>query len=173
MAVISPWTVRNYLVLGDFIPVSSNGGSVLYRAKNPLARGGYSTRGERDLDALRGNEAEWNRTGVRWAVVWIKDNPLEFVELVFHKQRLFLANDYSGAYYAFNRFVQQKPDSTLLENTVANYFRAAGNFWWVSLWILVASSLLSRADHWRSIPSVMLLLLPLIYLLGIHSVFES
>lgn len=42
--VILPWTWRNYQVVGKPVLVSANGGSVFYRANNPLANGGWIPR---------------------------------------------------------------------------------------------------------------------------------
>ncbi|WP_040952388.1 ArnT family glycosyltransferase [Gorillibacterium massiliense] len=45
-AVIAPWSVRNYKVLDRFVPISTNGGFVLYINNNDLAAGKY-------MDALK------------------------------------------------------------------------------------------------------------------------
>ena len=39
MAIL-PWTVRNYLVFHRVVLISTNGGSVFYRANNPMANAG-------------------------------------------------------------------------------------------------------------------------------------
>lgn len=44
--LISPWTVRNYLVFHRFVPISTNGDFVLYINNNELSQGMY-------MDALR------------------------------------------------------------------------------------------------------------------------
>jgi len=36
-ATIAPWTYRNWRVLHAWVPISTNGGDVFYRANNPLA----------------------------------------------------------------------------------------------------------------------------------------
>ena len=43
--VIAPWTIRNALVLDDFIPLSTNGGTTFWAGHNPRANGGptYAT----------------------------------------------------------------------------------------------------------------------------------
>ncbi len=37
--VVLPWTVRNYMVLGQFVPVASNGGFVFWNGNNPFTTG--------------------------------------------------------------------------------------------------------------------------------------
>ncbi len=36
-AVISPWTIRNFVALGAYVPISTNGGTSLYLGNNPDA----------------------------------------------------------------------------------------------------------------------------------------
>lgn len=73
LLVISPWTLRNYQVFNEFVLISTNAGSNLYRANNPLATGGYSERGEIDLSDY--DELTKNRTGFQLAKLWISENP--------------------------------------------------------------------------------------------------
>ncbi len=46
--IIAPWTIRNYRVLGAFVPVSTNGGQTLYSANNPKPQPISSTRASCD-----------------------------------------------------------------------------------------------------------------------------
>ncbi len=83
---VVPWTVRNYLRLGSLIPVTSQGGSNLYLANNPLSRGGTVSRGElveagifhlgRDED-----EISYNRAYGGKALEFIRQNPIRFGRL--------------------------------------------------------------------------------------------
>src|SRR6185503_8545942 len=99
-AVVVPWSVRNYRVLHAYVPISTNGGSVFYRANNPLADGSFSDRGERDLDGLRGDEVNWNRTGFAWGMEWIRRDPLGFLALIPKKMALLVASDSSSTSWA-------------------------------------------------------------------------
>src|SRR5206468_12248604 len=40
--VILPWTVRNYLIFGEFVLISTNGGGTLLSGNNPSAWGDYT-----------------------------------------------------------------------------------------------------------------------------------
>lgn len=42
LAVVSPWTLRNYLAFHKFVPVSANAGMNLYEGNNPVATGEFS-----------------------------------------------------------------------------------------------------------------------------------
>ena len=82
VATIAPWTLRNYRVLHAFVPISTNGGDVFYRANNDLASGGYTAVAEKDLSALQDQgEAEWNRESFKEGEHWIRTHPLQFLKL--------------------------------------------------------------------------------------------
>ena len=81
---MTPWVVRNYLVFGKFIPLSTTGGSALLQGNNRLVVTdprfyGYSvwdTEIEEYRDALRsaGDEVERDRRAKEFGVRWLADN---------------------------------------------------------------------------------------------------
>ncbi|TYQ13343.1 UNVERIFIED_CONTAM: dolichyl-phosphate-mannose-protein mannosyltransferase [Acetivibrio alkalicellulosi] len=94
--VVSPWLIRNYIVLGE--PVfSTNGGYVIYVNNNDYATGSWSDpykyphspflqyRTEDGFD-----EMAIHNLGKELAVQWIKENPKQFIRLAF----LRIANSY-------------------------------------------------------------------------------
>jgi 4-amino-4-deoxy-L-arabinose transferase-like glycosyltransferase len=85
---IAPWTLRNYQVLGAFIPVSTNGGMSLLAGNNPSMtfdlRTDYNDRDpifqqvnfsvvDQVAADQRAREAAWR---------WIGENPVKFVSLM-------------------------------------------------------------------------------------------
>jgi hypothetical protein len=76
--VIAPWTLRNYRVLGAFVPISTNGGTTLYAANNPKADGLATL-----VDPLPGEQDEVSRDRLRLhaALVWIASHPVRSIEL--------------------------------------------------------------------------------------------
>jgi len=166
VAIVAPWSLRNYRVLGAFVPVSTNGGDVFYRANNPLATGSWTPKGERDLSPYLGNEVIWNKTGFAWGKEWIAKNPLAFLKLAVRKQYTFLGSDDTGAYWSIERpYPQWK--------TAAATGKVFSQIWWFALWVFALFS----AIHWRReilrAPQLSCLLLPLLYFISIHSIFES
>ena len=103
VATVAPWTIRNYRVLDAFVPVSTNGGSVFYLANNPLATGGYTEAGERDLAALLADEVAWNQTGITWGIEWIRQHPGDFARLAVQKQAILTGSDDHWLYWAVAR----------------------------------------------------------------------
>jgi hypothetical protein len=82
--VILPWTARNYIVFGEFVLISTNGGGTLLSGNNPSANGDYA-----DNDALvkqvpndvAGQVAN-DRLATSLAMRWIHDNPVGFAILI-------------------------------------------------------------------------------------------
>lgn len=162
-AVVSPWSWRNQRVLGEVVPVSTNGGSVFYRANNPLATGGWIRHGERRLDGY--DELTGSKLGYQWGKEWIRDNPGAFLRLALTKQTLFLGDDATGVYETLKRGLK-------ISGGLYAGLKLVVNAWWWALWALVLAAFLLRPDLARR-PEALLFLLCVLYFWGIDSVFES
>jgi 4-amino-4-deoxy-L-arabinose transferase-like glycosyltransferase len=166
VAVIAPWSARNYRVLGDFVPISTNGGTVFYRANNPMATGGFQSDGERDLRALRHKEVLWNETGFSWGFEWIRENPLAFARLAVRKQALFVQHDSTWLYWTLERG----------HGYVGAWSRAArwiSDGWFLCVLFLVSVSAIRARPFLSGDAAGSLLLATPLYLPFVHSVFES
>jgi 4-amino-4-deoxy-L-arabinose transferase-like glycosyltransferase len=162
--VVLPWTWRNEQVLGAPVLVSTNGGSVFYRANNPLATGGWIQEGERPLG--RYNELTQDRLGYEWGKEWIRDNPDDFLVLALKKQVLFLGDDATGLY--------EIKRSGRIGGLLYVLAKLATNAWWWGIWALVlAAFLVRRTTLWHRRAEVVLFLLTVLYFWAIDSVFES
>jgi 4-amino-4-deoxy-L-arabinose transferase-like glycosyltransferase len=165
VVVIFPWTLRNYRVLGVWVPISTNGGDVFYRANNPMATGGYSPHGETNLDGL--DEVNRNKVGYALGKRWILENPRKFVSLLPQKQLLFLGDDAQGVYESFKRGAKTG-------GTRYAVWKAISNMYWLALWTLILSGLfLSWKRGMPRVGEVGSLMLTILYSWSIHSVFES
>jgi 4-amino-4-deoxy-L-arabinose transferase-like glycosyltransferase len=94
---IAPWTARNYIVTGKFIPLTSEGGSSLWIANNPMADG--TGAGEKVLhiprvDALP--EGERGPANQKLALQFIRENPLQFARLSLRRLQYFWHLGYHG-----------------------------------------------------------------------------
>jgi 4-amino-4-deoxy-L-arabinose transferase-like glycosyltransferase len=94
--VILPWTLRNYAVLHELIPVQSNGGMVFWAGNNPLADGGMIwpsrgtwTNGAPPDDGMYGwrnrSLAAENRIYLQTAFAWIREHPRDYAHLLGRK----------------------------------------------------------------------------------------
>ena len=164
--VIVPWSVRNYVVLGEVVPVSTNGGDVFYRSNNPLASGGYTENGERDLSALIGNEILWEKTGYTWGKEWIKENPLAFLKLAIKKQGILLGDDTEGVYSTLKMGHGKVGFSYLLLASISNA-------WWMVVWFLAAVGSLRWRSMLKEFSEWPLFFWMIFYMVAVHSVYES
>jgi 4-amino-4-deoxy-L-arabinose transferase-like glycosyltransferase len=160
--VISPWIARNYSVFGKIV-MTTGGGSVLYRANNPLATGGYTKRGVVSLQEM--SELEANRKGSDLAIEWISENPAQFLKLALIKQIRFLGDDSIGA-YGSKRSMQKNWQYPL--------FKGISNLFWIVVWggVFLSTILALRRSRGCK-PELILVALCFLYFYGIHSVFES
>jgi hypothetical protein len=164
--VVAPWTYRNYLVFDTPVLVATNGGSNLYRANNSLATGGYTPRGEVDLDGL--DELAQDKEGRHLAVAWIKANPGRFVDLLVEKQIRFMGDDAVGVYSTF------KVGGGVASDTLYAALKASANTWWMLIWLLVGLfAWLRRGEKLSANPLWLTPTWIWLYLFAIHSVFES
>lgn len=101
--VICPWTIRNYRVFHEIIPVSTNGGYNLYVNNNPYATGAwqdpFKIPGSSMIKYKHTGDDFWDEVGVdkdgkKLAYDWILHNPGQFIKVGFKKvENTFLAYD--------------------------------------------------------------------------------
>lgn len=164
--VIFPWTYRNYQIFDQMVLVSSNGGGNLYRANNPLATGGYTKQGAVDLSGL--SELEQDREGKRLALDWMRNSPIDFVQLMFEKQIRFMGDDATGIYSTLK--VGKASDNSLLYTAL----KMLANSWWIGAWGLLAFMASQTMRKGLRLPVLSRLPVWLwLYLFVLHSVFES
>ena len=167
-AMTAPWMLRNEQILGRPV-LTTNGGSVFYRANNPRATGGWIEHGERRLDHL--GELEASDAGYRWGMAWVRENPDDFLTLAVRKQILFLGDDAIGVYETLKRGLGR-------EGPLYAVLKLLASGWWWCLWLLI---LLGLSRWWPHGPEragripagLLLLLLAFLYTWAIDSVFES
>jgi 4-amino-4-deoxy-L-arabinose transferase-like glycosyltransferase len=93
---LSPWLLRNKLVMGTFT-VATSGGINLYIGNSPISSGGWVWRTENPFGALTApNEVENNRLGYRLATKFIADDPLGFVARGVKKEIYMFATDFAA-----------------------------------------------------------------------------
>jgi 4-amino-4-deoxy-L-arabinose transferase-like glycosyltransferase len=163
--VIVPWTLRNHRVLGAWVPISTNGGDVFYRANNPLATGGYTVQGEQDLGNY--DELTRNSLGFRLGKHWLYSHPQQFLFLAIRKQILFLGDDAQGAFETLKRGLGIGGASYAL-------WKGISNAYWIGLWLLILAGLIIHSsDPISQNPLLVTAAVSILYLFAIHSIFES
>ncbi len=87
LAIVIPWTIRNYVALGRFTLVASNSGYTLLGANNPNAWGGHDEGFPALISGM--NESEMEGVFYSQAIGWIRAHPIDFLRLGITKlQRL-------------------------------------------------------------------------------------
>ena len=87
LLVMTPWILRNWLVLGAFVPTTTDGGEVFYVGNNEKTLG--DPRGfyfPKEIDSLRRlGEVEYNKRMYQMGLTFIRNNPEEFLLLMGNK----------------------------------------------------------------------------------------
>ncbi len=176
---LMPWHLRNcYVFNGEFCGLATNGGSVFYRANNPLATGEWTPEGKIPITHLP--ELEQNRLGFALGKQWITENPQQFAMLAARKLGLLLRDDRYGAYWGILR-AEGGTHSEAVRDASPGRNLAYKIGHWVSLafWILICcwsaraliGILLSR-DRVQA-ERALVFVYPLLYSAAVFSVFES
>lgn len=162
---ILPWTLRNHRVFQAWVPISTNGGDVFYRANNDSATGGFTENTDQTFQQL--DEVSRSKVGYAMGKRWIRQNPGRFLSLALRKQVLFLGDDSTGAYESMKR------GSTTSGIKYAGW-KGICNLYWMALWILVLAGLMYFWKRYLAVkPEIAALMLSVLYLYSMHSVFES
>ena len=178
-ATLLPWHLRNcYVFNGQFCGLATNGGSVFYRANNPLATGEWTAEGQVPITHLP--ELQQNKLGFALGKQWIRENPLAFAKLAARKLGLLLRDDRYGAYWAILRGQGGTHEESLASASSARNAAYEAAHWvslifWLVLvaWVarallhILASGNLGRAEQ------ALVLIYPLLYSALVFSVFES
>jgi hypothetical protein len=130
--LIAPWTLRNYLVYGELLPLNSNAGYALYASNNPNLETDW--RNEEVVvpvpeDLIGQNEAELNRALTHRGIEFILADPQRY---------LWLTVDKTQEYFRF------WPTSD--SNPISNWVRVSS--FGLYLPFMLIGLYLSRA-HWR------------------------
>jgi 4-amino-4-deoxy-L-arabinose transferase-like glycosyltransferase len=97
VTTITPWAVRNYVILDAFVPLTSQGGISLWEANNPMADGtgvGGKFLSIPQIEALP--EVEKAAAYRRVALQFIREDPWRFAQLSLHRLQYFWHLGYHG-----------------------------------------------------------------------------
>jgi 4-amino-4-deoxy-L-arabinose transferase-like glycosyltransferase len=102
-AVLTPWTIRNWVLFDRFLPTAASGGIGVYLANHPGATGGQDFRTNRELqrrfrrENLAATSIARNDAGWRDAWEFVRAHPEEELRIVANKLRLTYSGDARGA----------------------------------------------------------------------------
>jgi len=169
--VICPWTIRNYAVHGEFVPINTAGGIVFFAANNANATGGWiPLHSFVDAELQQSDEIRKNRLAYKRAFAWINENRLRFVELIVLKQTRFLCCDDTSAFLLFNHPLAPHVAKPLL----FEWFALVSNTFWLFLALLILYGAMRKMRlSSPRVPVMLLCISGIVYFLIIFGLFES
>lgn len=134
---IAPWTIRNWVVLGALVPISTNGGEVFYSANAPVdfrKQGRYNVELYEELRRDVPDEVERNSEGFRRGLCSIIADPGAFLKsLPLRAGRIFVNAPVWAANYVASH--QERIPSGILGSVLG--LAAFAGFW--QLWVRIVS----------------------------------
>ncbi len=98
LLTLTPWTIRNYIVFGKFIPLTTNAGVNIYHSYAPGTNGGYHDPAHYEILAAAGtnepDELTYNTVALQLTRQVIADDPIRALYIMFVlKPALYLGSD--------------------------------------------------------------------------------
>ena len=163
LATILPWTVRNYLVMGEPILIPTNGGYNFYEGNGPGATGE-----QRSVWEVFPNftELDWHQEGYRLALEYMMNHPAEWLSVLPKKFFHLWASDWSGV--AYSTMSRGYP-----RDLVTPLMMVAQLYWFAILLIATISTFTKPiVSYWLRFPAV-LIPLTLAYWTAFHLMFHG
>jgi hypothetical protein len=172
LAAVAPWTIRNYAVLGRFVPLTTSAGGNFYNSWAPGGTGSFSKPAWARLQAAAGgNELKLSPTGFALGLNAIRADPRRAVHRIWQKQVHYLGSDnwlppvesYTAALGGDSR------RGAMLKGLLLT----ASNGWYVLLMLAPLMVRRGAARRFREQPLAWLCLGVFALGLIIHTVFEA
>ena len=164
LITISPWTVRNLLVMGEPILTTTNGGYNFYIGNGPGATGAY--RGIKEVEFSDFSELDWEREGYKLAINHIVSHPVEWLIVLPKKFFHLWASDWAGV--AYTTLPRGYPANTVtLPMMIAQVY-------WTIIAFTAAVAVFTRPlrAYWMKFPANLLWLTP-VYWTFFHMMFHG
>lgn len=159
-AVISPWTIRNYLLFDRFVPVSANGGWVLRWGNNDDTKGLMQDWSQEQTRVTGTELIDLDRRLMHDSLAWIAENPLRFLYLVPIKQ----ANTWGTE-------VATLPDLSRIGPLGEEAIRGIVQSWYLVLAVLSGLAMVGQTRFLVSSAHGRLICMMILLLWAIHSVY--
>lgn len=159
-AAVSPWTMRNYLVFDRFLPISANGGWVLWWGNNDSATGFMLDWSDDQKAAAGAGLIDLDRRLMRESLAWIAENKMRFLALVLVKQA-----------YTWGTEVAALPDLREFGPLVEQGIRGIAQTWYLILILLAGAAMTREAPALISRTEGRLMCMMIMMVWAIHSVY--
>jgi 4-amino-4-deoxy-L-arabinose transferase-like glycosyltransferase len=177
LAVVAPWTIRNYNVTGGLVIISSNGGGNLYSANNPDAHGGYTASAWDYLFHNCPDDLSLQRVGSQRAREWISRNKPRFAELCVARFFLFWEQDKECVWWAIEQPATDESNprrpQMIQDRRMWTLAQLASDGFYFAAMLAALVGVVRRRAMWRTRHEWMILPILCAYFTAVHMVFES
>ncbi|RKD22075.1 hypothetical protein BEP19_13470 [Ammoniphilus oxalaticus] len=159
IAVIAPWSIRNYFVFNAFVPLTTNSGYVLYINNNDDATGmwmdPYSIPGSPMANSYYPEtdprfEVETDAAMKKIAWGWIQDNPGRFMQLTLYRfyENFYRNWDWKWAVEGQHDVVSEHTRETIQRWSVVSHAMVASAFF-IGVIPMVTGLVSTARRYWR------------------------
>jgi hypothetical protein len=167
-AVVTPWTIRNYVVLHGFVPIATEGGTNFFMVTQLSSDGRWSANYETPeaVSQLTSDELERNRRGFILGIKSIAEHPAHFLGTVVRKPFYIFGQDMKSSYFIFER----GGVGTNMQYAVAYWI--SGGFYLVIV-LLITVFVMRKNYVSDTSPALVLPWMFVLYPIFSHSLFEA
>lgn len=169
ISVCVPWGIRNYHYFDHFVLVSANFGTNLFIGNHPGATGGYTKLIlDKPLPKNRENNIaliELDRNLGKKALTFIKENPGEYLKLMFNRTILAMRSESIGVAWNEKGITKQFGAAALFPlKIIANlfYFTLLITFILTLICLFIKKQM--KSQDWFLLTSIIILSLPFIFI---------
>ena len=168
LAVVAPWTVRNYVVLHHFVPIITAGGGNFFMVHRPQSDGRHGGLTDEERNALGADEVAQNERGYLLGIKSIHDYPLHFFSTLAKKPFYLFGQDTKNLYWNFEHEDgrEDTPEKYALPYWLSNTF-------YLGIILLIAMMVMGKQYVRDATPALILPWLFTLYPIFAHSLFEG
>jgi len=165
VVTISPWVIRNWLVLGYPLVGSTNSGMIMYTMNSPIGREPYGPEAHAWTAQLGSDEMTSYRRGMELGWKWIRENPAEYASLAYWKLRQFFGEDTAFLYWTLRV-------PKLVPGKIYAAAQGVAHLWWTGVWLLVVAAAATRFRRGLS-PEAVLVVAGMAVFVAAHTITEA
>jgi len=152
--VLAPWTIRNWVRLDAFVPLSTNLGDTACISRVVGSDGGFAWASHEGCAEPTLPDVERNAENLRLAVAFVREHPDEELRLIGRRLQKMFEHGHPGILEA------EASGRGPLDDGVAEAVRRASDAWLVGLLVLGVPGLLLACRRWREQPGRAFIVLP-------------
>src|SRR5271168_1679292 len=166
VAVVTPWTVRNYAVLHRLTPIGTAGGLNFFMVTRPQSDGRWAELSAREIQVLGSDEVVHSERAFSLGIEAIREHPLHFLSTVPRKPFYLFGQDIKNTYWTFER------GGVGTSVQYATFYWLANGFYLVAIVLISLFAMRKNYIH-DTTPALILLWMFALYPILTQSLFEA